>query len=237
MQIFYAPDITTPLYELSEEESRHAVRVLRLGVGSEMHLTDGRGNLYCAEVVEAGKRCIVRVVNCIPEFEKRELRLMLAVAPTKSSERWEWFVEKATETGVDVIVPLATVHSERKTINALRTEKVITEAMKQSLKAYRPVLAQMTRFEEFVKSDESDVRLIAHCRETERVFVGEALKDIGERKSISIMIGAEGDFSVEEIGFAVKHGFTPVSLGQARLRTETAALAAVTIIDYEAAKV
>ena len=142
MQLFYSADFTAPEYMLSEEESRHAVKVLRLMEGDTLHITDGKGNLYRCEVASAHqKHCLVRVVERFEEFEKLPYRLTMAVAPTKNIDRYEWFLEKATEIGVAAFVPLVSEHSERKVIKHEREEKVITSAVKQSLKAYHPVLA------------------------------------------------------------------------------------------------
>ena len=139
MQLFYAPDITLPLYTLGEDESKHCVRVLRLAEGDHLHLTDGRGDMHLCEVVDAHpKRCTVRVISTEHEFEKMPYRLTMAVAPTKNIERFEWFLEKATEVGVSEFIPLETAHSERRTIKLEREQKVVTSAVKQSLKAYHP---------------------------------------------------------------------------------------------------
>ena len=139
MQLFYAPDIVPPEYTLSEEESKHCIRVLRMACGEELHITDGRGNLYRCEIVDDNpKRCRVRVRDTNSEFGKLPYRLTMAVAPTKNNDRFEWFLEKATEIGVAEIIPLATEHSERRTLKPERENKVITAAVKQSLKAYHP---------------------------------------------------------------------------------------------------
>ena len=229
MQLFYAPDLEPPLYTLGEEESKHCVRVLRLGCGDTIHLTDGRGNLCRAEITDADpRRCTVRIVETHPEFEKMPYALTMGVAPTKNPDRFEWFLEKATEVGVTEIVPLETVHSERRTFKALRSEKVITAAMKQSLKAYRPTLRELTPLREFVARPFAGQSFIAHCaaaRSQEgKVFLASALRP-GE--AVRILIGPEGDFSAEEIDFALAHGFGEITLGPQRLRTETAALTAV----------
>ena len=149
MQLFYAPDITPPLYTLSEEESKHCVRVLRLGRGDTLHITDGRGNLFCCQITDDNpKRCVVRVTTTQTQWEPLPYRLVMAVAPTKNADRFEWFLEKATEVGVSAIVPLETEHSERRVFKPERAGKVITAAMKQSLKAYRPELHPLTPFRE-----------------------------------------------------------------------------------------
>lgn len=229
MQLFYAPDLEPPYHTLGEEESKHCIRVLRLGVGERLHLTDGRGNLFEAEITDADpRRCTVRVVATHAEFEKMPYALTMGVAPTKNPDRFEWFLEKATEVGVTEIVPLETVHSERRTFKALRSEKVITAAMKQSLKAYRPTLRELTPLREFVARPFAGRSFIAHCAAARsqggKAFLASALRP-GE--AVRILIGPEGDFSAEEIDFALAHGFGEITLGPQRLRTETAALTAV----------
>lgn len=228
MQLFYAPEIEPPLHTLDEEESRHCVRVLRLGRGDGIHLTDGRGNLYRAEIVEADPRhCTVRVVETLPEFERMPYRLVMGVAPTKNPDRFEWFLEKATEVGVTRIIPLETAHSERRSFKPQRGEKVITAAMKQSLKAYRPELSPLTAFREAVAEPFEGRSLIAHC-EAAHSTAGKRflprLLQAGE--AVRIFIGPEGDFSPEEIDLALAHGFEEITLGPQRLRTETAAVVA-----------
>jgi 16S rRNA (uracil1498-N3)-methyltransferase len=231
MQLFYAPEITTPLYTLPEEESGHCVRVLRLREGDELHITDGRGTLYRAEVEEAHpKHCTIRIVEEHHEWEKRPYRLTVAVAPTKNIDRIEWFVEKATESGIDRIVPILCDHSERKVIKEERLEKIAVSAMKQSLKAYKPQIAPLTTIRALLAEPFEGVKLIAHCEEDmERVFMGDV---VTKGEDVMILIGPEGDFSKEEIEAARKAGFREVTLGQSRLRTETAALAATMYTAY-----
>ncbi len=224
MHIFYAPDIVLPAHLLDEDESRHCLRVLRLGVGDRVHLVDGRGGLFTARIAEAGRRCILEVENVEREWGRRSYRLTMAVAPTKNIDRYEWFLEKATEVGVDVFVPLLTEHSERRIFKPERAERIITSAVKQSLKAYHPVLEPLTPFAELVARPFDGVKLIAHCADGERRYISD-LASPGQ--DILIMIGPEGDFSPAEVELARKHGFAEISLGPARLRTETAALDAV----------
>ena len=231
MQLFYAPDIMPPLYALGEEESKHCVRVLRLRRGGRIHITDGRGNLFCCEITDDDpKRCTVRIVSVEEEFEKMPYALTLAVAPTKSPDRFEWLLEKATEVGVTEFLPLDTAHSERHVFKPARGEKVITAALKQSLKAYRPALLPLTPFREAVLRPFEGRRFIAHCapaRSPEgKVYLPDALRP-GE--TAAVFIGPEGDFSPEEIDFALARGFEEITLGTQRLRTETAALAAAVI--------
>ena len=228
MQLFYAPDIMPPLYALGEEESKHCVRVLRLRRGGRIHITDGRGNLFCCEITDDDpKRCTVRIVSVEEEFEKMPYALTLAVAPTKSPDRFEWLLEKATEVGVTEFLPLDTAHSERHVFKPARGEKVITAALKQSLKAYRPALLPLTPFREAVLRPSEGRRFIAHCapaRSPEgKVYLPDALRPGG---TAAVFIGPEGDFSPEEIDFALARGFEEITLGTQRLRTETAALAA-----------
>lgn len=232
MQLFYAPDIAPPLYTLSEEESKHCVRVLRLGRGDTLHITDGRGNLFCCRITEDNpRRCTVQVVATEREFGKLPYNLTMAVAPTKNAERFEWFLEKATEVGVSGIIPLRTEHCERRTFRPERGEKILTAAMKQSLKAYRPALQPLTGFREAVAAPFAGRRLIAHCDPARspagKAYLADTLRP-GE--DALVLIGPEGDFSPAEIDLALCGGFEEITLGTQRLRTETAALAAVTMV-------
>ena len=229
MQLFYAPEITLPLYTLSEEESKHCVRVLRMKRGDELHITDGRGNMYrCKVVDDNAKRCTVEVIHTTPNYEPLAYELVMAVAPTKNIDRYEWFLEKATEVGISEVYPLECDHSERRQIKAEREEKVITAAVKQSLKAYHPTLHDMTRFRDVVTMPFEGQKFIAHCNDSlgEREYLGKLVEKGG--RSL-ILIGPEGDFSEEEITFALNNGFKAISLGKERLRTETAALIATVI--------
>lgn len=228
MQLFYAPDMELPCHTLGEEESKHCVRVLRLAAGDEVHLTDGRGNLHRCRIEEADpRRCRVRVVETRSGWERPAYRLVMAVAPTKSADRYEWFLEKATEVGVGAVIPLETARSERRTFKAERAGKVITSAMKQSLKGYRPELHGLTSFAELVAAPFEGRRFIAHC-DAARTPGGKAYLPATLRpgESALVLIGPEGDFSPEEIDAAVTHGFEEITLGGQRLRTETAAVAA-----------
>ena len=231
MQLFYAPELTTPLYTLPEEESGHCVRVLRLSTGDSLHITDGRGTLYRAVVEDPHpKRCTIRIVEEWPEWERRDYRLIIAVAPTKNIDRIEWFVEKATECGVDRIVPMLCAHSERKVVKEERLEKIAVSAMKQSLKAYLPVVEPLTPFATVIAEPFDGVKLIAHCEEDmERIFLGDV---VAKGDNVMVLIGPEGDFSPEEIAAARAAGFREVTLGGSRLRTETAALASAMYVAY-----
>lgn len=230
MQLFYAPEISLPLYTLTEEESKHCVRVLRMVEGDELHLTDGRGTLHRCKVVDANaKRCTVEIVESHTEYEKLPYRLVMAVAPTKIIDRFEWFLEKATEVGVSEVYPIESFHSERRQIKHDREEKVITAAVKQSLKAYHPTLHELTPLKQVLTMPFDGDKFIAHCNSSfgEREYLGNLVKK--ERDTL-ILIGPEGDFSEEEINFALQNGFKPISLGKQRLRTETAAVVATVIV-------
>lgn len=228
MQLFYAPDIDRSPYTLSEEESKHCVRVLRMAAGDTLHITDGRGNLFCCRITDDNpKRCTVCIESVQREFERLPYHLTMAVAPTKNADRFEWFLEKATEVGVAEIIPLASEHSERRVFKPERGEKVLTAAMKQSLKAYRPQLHPLTDFRAAAAAPFEGRRLIAHCEEAHseagKRYLAHTLRP-GE--AAQIFIGPEGDFSPAEIDFALEHGFEEITLGEQRLRTETAAVAA-----------
>ncbi len=232
MQLFFAPDFTPPRYTLSEEESKHAVRVLRLEAGDPLHLTDGQGNLYTCRIVDANpKRCMVEVTECLSEYGKLNYRLTMAVAPTKNNDRFEWFLEKATEVGISAIIPIESAHSERRAFKQERGEKVITAAVKQSLKAYHPQLHPLSSFQKIVEMPFEGKRLIAHCQEEQSEKGKQYLPEILQKgEDVLILIGPEGDFSPEEITFALRNGFEEITLGEARLRTETAAVVATVMV-------
>jgi 16S rRNA (uracil1498-N3)-methyltransferase len=227
MQLFYAPDIVPPRHTLTEDESRHCVKVLRMSSGDILHLTDGRGNLYEARIMDADpRRCEVEVTETTREYGRRPYRLTMAVAPTKNIDRFEWFLEKATEIGVDRIIPLETQNSERRVVKPERAEKVIVSAAKQSLKAYFPVLEEFTDIKQVITRPFEGGKLIAHCRERSvRVPVMEVLPPATDAL---ILVGPEGDFTEEEVALARANGFVEISLGESRLRTETAALVVTT---------
>lgn len=232
MQLFYAPDIVPPLYTLTEEESKHCVRVLRMAEGDSLMLTDGRGNMYTAKVANANpKRCTVEVFSTETQYGKRPYSLTMAVAPTKNPDRYEWFLEKATEVGCDIFIPIECAHSERRVLKYDRSEKVVTSAVKQSLKAYHPVLETVTDIRDVILRPFEGRKLIAHCHADlgERMPIKDALAPGG---NTIILIGPEGDFSRGEAELALANGYTAVTLGDARLRTETAALAAVMFTSF-----
>ena len=222
--IFYAPDINELRNVLSEEESMHAVRVLRLKTGDEITLVDGRGGRYRANIISPHhKRCEVEVLEQQKEFGKRLYRLHIGISPTKSIDRFEWFIEKATEIGIDEITPLLCEHSERKHVNTERLQHIMIAAMKQSKKAYLPQLNEMTVFGKWIGAIESKHCYIAHCNENDK----QSLKTVCEAgQDAVIAIGPEGDFSMQEVQRALTCEFKGISLGTSRLRTETAGVAA-----------
>ena len=223
MALFYVPEIANT-WELSDEEAAHALRVLRLTVGSELEITDGNGNLYNTAIASiAGKHCYVE--PCAPVEKPKNWRgnVHIAIAPTKNMDRIEWFAEKATEIGLDAITFLNCRFSERKVVKPERVERIVVSAMKQSLKYRKPLVGEMVDFKKFVSQPREGAKFIAHCGEGERLLLKEQLV-AGE--DATILIGPEGDFSPEEVKMAVEAGYRPVSLGSSRLRTETAGLAA-----------
>jgi 16S rRNA (uracil1498-N3)-methyltransferase len=223
MQLFYTPDIDISVYTLNQVESLHCIRVLRLIEGDEIFLTDGKGVMFKSVIIGTNpKHCEVKVIESYRDYEKRNYYLHIAIAPTKNIDRIEWFLEKATEIGIDEITPLLCKHSERRTVNAERLNKVIIAAMKQSLKAYLPKLNKETKIEEFIRQHYSASKFIGYCsNDTQK------LKNIYKKGNDAvILIGPEGDFSEDEVVKAKENGFIPINLGNSRYRTETAALLA-----------
>jgi len=231
MHVFYTPDITADRYELNAEESWHCIKVLRLVTGDIVHLIDGRGGLYEAEILNDSRKAVtLGVLKTTREYQKRNHHLHIAVAPTKNIDRLEWFLEKATEIGIDEITPLVCDRSERKVVKEDRLNKVITSAVKQSLQAYHPVLNEMTGFKEFINLASSGTKMIAHCLDSEpRKFISDIIRSEGD---YLILIGPEGDFTPNEVTLALQNDFKPLTLGNTRLRTETAALAACFEVNY-----
>ena len=231
MHVFYTPDIDSSEYSLNEEESKHCLKVLRLGLGDVVHLIDGRGGFYEAEIIGEGKRNVqLRVTQSTQEYQKRNHHLHIAVAPTKNIDRLEWFLEKATEIGIDEITPVICERSERKIIKEDRLNKVITSAVKQSLQAYHPLLNPQIAFTDFLKKECDSIKMIAHCIDEEtRQYINQVARP---HQRYLILIGPEGDFSPKEIELALQNGFKPLTLGNTRLRTETAALAACFEVNY-----
>ena len=225
MQLFYNSDINTALKEFSfdKEESKHIVKVLRKTEGDTLHVTNGLGMLFTTQITLASDtKCTVKIIN-VAQQEKPKYHLHLAVAPTKLNDRYEWFLEKATEIGIAEITPIICDNSERKFIKTDRFEKIIQTAMKQSNQFYLPILNESVSFGTFVEKQIIGQKFIAHCEATTKKSLKEILKT---NKDIAMLIGPEGDFSSKEIQQATSNGFIAVTLGNTRLRTETAAIVA-----------
>jgi len=223
MAIFYVPGFLSDQV-LPEEESQHAVKVLRLTSGSAIEVVDGAGNCYRAKITIAHpKHCSFVLLEPLNGFGKHDYFLHIAIAPTKNIDRFEWFVEKATEIGVDEITPLVCQHSERKILKPERIEKIIVSAAKQSMKSHFPKLNPLKNLNELLKADNSCQKYIAHCYDTDKHLLSSLYQ---KREAALILIGPEGDFSPEEVAESLSLGFKAVSLGNSRLRTETAGIAA-----------
>lgn len=225
--IFFAPDILSD-QTLPQEESAHCIRVLRKKEGDTIYIADGKGHFFDAEIIEAHqKHCIVNIINTIDEPKPWSNNLHIAFAPTKNMDRVEWFAEKATEIGIDRFSPLLCRYSERKEIKLPRIEKILISAMKQSQKSFVPQLDEMTALADFIRQPFDGQKFIAHCYPQEKKLLKDAYTHGG---NVLILIGPEGDFSEKEVQLALDNGFEPISLGNSRLRTETAALVACNTI-------
>ncbi len=225
MQLFYNPTIleSDETFFFDKEESKHIIKVLRKKDTDILYVTNGLGILFTTQITLASDtKCTVKIVD-VKQIEKPKYNLHLAVAPTKLNDRYEWFLEKATEIGVSEITLIICEHSERKFIKTDRFEKIIITAMKQSNQCYLPILNEPIDFGTFVAKQYSGQKLIAHCEETNKKSLKEIMKT---NENVIILIGPEGDFSVKEIKLAIENNFIPVTLGNTRLRTETAAIVA-----------
>lgn len=228
-RFFYDPLVRG---ELPQEEAHHAVKVLRLTAGDELLLMDGKGSFFRAEITVADNhRCLYKILEVMPQQRAWEGHIHLAMAPTKLNDRVEWFAEKATEIGMDELSFLDCRFSERRVIKCERIDKILVSAVKQSHKAWKPILNEIMSFERFVKAERKGDKFICHCYSIEDIEEDRdkpLLMDVIRRGvETTVMIGPEGDFSVEEVKLALKNGYRSVSLGTSRLRTETAALVAV----------
>lgn len=229
MQLFYISGLFGDTCQLSEEESRHCVKVLRLKQGDPIQLTDGKGNFYQGRLIEIHpKGSVVKLLSSNQTPHIHSWRLHIAMAPPKNIERFEWFLEKATEIGIDEITPLICEHSERDTIKISRLEKVLVSAMKQSLKTWLPILNGPKKFKQFSGEQFDGQKFIAWC---ETGVKSELQRVYQQGSDVLILVGPEGDFSPIEMDLAKKTGFVPVSLGASRLRTETAGIVACHTID------
>lgn len=228
VRYFYVPEAATA-GELPAEEANHAVRVLRLKEGDEMMLMDGQGAFYRAEVtMSSSHHCLYAIKETLPQPRQWQGRVHLGIAPTKMAERMEWLVEKATEVGIDELSLLDCQFSERRQMKVARLEKILVSAMKQSRKAWKPELQDMQPFTSFIKNHSTGRRYIAHCyEEVPRTNLFDELRQSSATDDALVLVGPEGDFSIDEVRQAVAAGFVSVDLGKSRLRTETAGLAAV----------
>ena len=236
MEIFWTEDIAGGICRLGEEESAHCVRVLRHRAGDRINIIDGHGTMYeCTLVADSPKGAEARIEQAHQNWGGHPYDLTMAVCPTKNIDRYEWFAEKATEFGVDRIVPVIGEHSERKILKQERMNRILLSATKQSLKASIPELSDTTSVREFIESTAGTdaLKLIAYCFEDgqERTSIREVLEK-NDAKEVIVLIGPEGDFSREEADAAVTAGYVPVHIGESRLRTETAALASVSMVYY-----
>lgn len=223
MALFYVPKLAEACV-LPEEESIHAIKVLRLKSGDSIQIMDGVGGYFNAKITTAHhKHCSFEIIDSILDSSLRDYKLHIAIAPTKNIERLEWFIEKATEIGIDEITPIFCRNSERKVVKEERLEKIIISAAKQSLKSHFPILNPPCSFDLFVKKFQADQKFIAHCYNDEKAILKSVLK---KGSSVIILIGPEGDFSIEEVKEAKNCNYLPISLGESRLRTETAGIVA-----------
>lgn len=234
VRYFYVPDAANQV-ELPAEEATHALRVLRLKGGDEIFLMDGEGSFYRAEVTAASsKRCLYEIKENMPQKRAWKGHIHLAIAPTKMMERIEWMAEKATEIGFDELSFLNCQFSERKVVKTPRIDKIVISAVKQSHKAWKPVVNELESFKEFIQTPRSGRKFICHCYEevekkdffTEINLCTDASQE-SDADDITVLVGPEGDFSIDEVRFALENGYESVSLGTSRLRTETAGLVAV----------
>lgn len=223
MALFYVPKLSEATI-LPEEESLHAIKVLRLKEGDLIQVVDGIGGLFNAKItIPHHKHCEFNITESVINTQNRNYKLHIAIAPTKNIERLEWFIEKATEIGIDEITPIICQNSERRILKEDRLHKVIVAASKQSLKSYFPVLHPATDFNSFIKSYSAEQKFIAHCYPTQKSLLKEV---VTQACSTLILIGPEGDFTLDELSNSISHNYIPVSLGESRLRTETAGIVA-----------
>lgn len=239
MELFYAEEVAGGICSLGQDEAGHCVRVLRHRSGDEINVIDGKGTMYrCRLVNDSPKNCEAEVIEAYPDWGSHPYRLTMAVCPTKNNDRFEWFVEKATEVGMDVVVPVIGEHSERKVYKTDRAAKIALSATKQSLKSAIPEVVEPLSVKQFIRenADSDALKLIAYCFEDEahpRTSIKAALANAGDKaKDVIVLIGPEGDFSKDEAKLAIESGFVPVHLGASRLRTETAAVTAAEAVYF-----
>ena len=228
VRYFYVPDAKNT-NELPQEEATHALRVLRQKSGDEMFIMDGTGNFYHAEVsLATNKKCLYEIKETLPQHKTWKGHIHLAIAPTKNMDRIEWMTEKVTEIGFDELSFLNCAFSERKVLRTERIEKIVVSAVKQSRKPWKPIVNEMIPFKDFISMPREGRKFIAHCyQEIEKHDLFDIINK--EKENVTILVGPEGDFSIEEVRLAIENGYESISLGQSRLRTETAGLMAVTM--------
>ncbi|WP_298780809.1 16S rRNA (uracil(1498)-N(3))-methyltransferase [uncultured Polaribacter sp.] len=232
MQLFYNSEISKETNKITFDkvESKHIVRVLRKKEGDILKITNGKGFLFDVKInIASDKKCLAEIISFEEKPKPWNYYLHIAIAPTKLNDRIEWFLEKATEIGIDEITPIICSNSERKVVKQERLEKIIQSAMKQSLKFTLPKLNKPIKFKEFIKQEFEGTVCIAHCEEKEKTLLQQVVKP---SEKTTILIGPEGDFSSEEITKCLQKGFKPISLGESRLRTETAGLVAVNTVSF-----
>jgi len=226
MQLFYNNSINNNSKKITfnKIESRHIIRVLRKKEGDILHITNGKGLLFYGKIIDSSEKlCSAVIIKTKNKLKEHPYNLHIAIAPTKNIERFEWFLEKATEIGIDKITPLLCEHSERKIIKPERLEKIIVAASKQSLHFNFPILDELTSFSDFISKKTNCNNFVAHCENQEKSLLKNLIKP---KENVCVMIGPEGDFSIQEIKLALQNGFKPLSLGNTRLRTETAGIVA-----------
>jgi 16S rRNA (uracil1498-N3)-methyltransferase len=228
MQLFFTKNITGNTATFDAEEARH-LQVLRKKIGDQLHFVDGEGGMYLGEIIEVHKKqCMLRILEHDSSYNERKVKLHIAIAPTKNIARLEWFLEKATEIGIDEITPILCDRSERKRIRTDRLEKITMSAMKQSLKAYLPKLNELTDYQDFIEQSNDDIKYIAYCNDD---ALKHLKKEYSSAENVTVLIGPEGDFSPKEVKLALGNGYKGISLGASRLRTETAGIAACHIVN------
>jgi len=229
MQLFYNPDFNVQSPSLPEEEARHCLKVMRMGIGDTLHITDGKGNIFETRILTNDpKKCLLKIIQLQSEPSQKPYVIHIAIAPTKNADRTEWMAEKCVELGVDKISFIACDRSERKFFKTDRIEKIAVSAMKQSLKSHLPVINEIVPFKKFIAQPLAGQNFVAHLEEGKRELLQAAAQ---KDNQYCVLIGPEGDFTPEEIQLALTKGFLPVSLGKSRLRTETAGIVACHILN------
>ena len=227
MNLFYSKNISN---QLSKSESKHCLFSLRMNINDDIYITDGIGNIYKAKIQQIKNQIVMYGDLELISINKKKIRIHIAIAPTKNKTRFEWFLEKVTEIGIDSIFPIICQNSERKKLNQIRCENILISAIKQSKNSVLPIIYTPIKFEDFINSHKKN-SYIAHCHKTDKKSFNHLLKENNHTEDITLFIGPEGDFSEKEVNFAYKKGIIPVELGKTRLRTETAGVVGCTIMN------